>query len=176
MQEMRDFFHHRGQSACVAEVFHQILTRRLEVHQARQFAGQAVKVVDAQRHAQASCDGDQVNNGVGTATNGCQGANRVFKRFARQDLRELHIVVDQLHNASTRFTREHIAPTVYRGVRRISGQAHTQCFDHAGHGARSAHRHAVAVAAVHAALSLKEILQLQRTGAHLFAHAPHASA
>ena len=35
MQEMRDFFHHRGQSACVAEVFHQILTRRLEVHQAR---------------------------------------------------------------------------------------------------------------------------------------------
>ena len=86
MQEVRDFFHHRRQSACVAEVFHQVLTRRLEVDQARQFAGQAVKVVDAQRHAQASCDGDQVNDGIGAATNRRQGANRVLERFTRQDL------------------------------------------------------------------------------------------
>ena len=99
-----------------------------------------------------------MDHGIGTAANCSQSADRILERFARQDLRKLHIVMHQLHNASTRFTRQHIASTVYRWVRRISRQAHAQGFDHAGHGARGAHRHAVAVATVHAALGFKEVL------------------
>ena len=158
VQEMRNFFHHRWQSTCVAEVFHQVLTGRLEIDQARQFTGQAVEVVDAQRHAQAACNRHQVDHGIGTAANRSQSADRILERFACQDLRELHVVVHHLHNASTRFTRQHIASSVHGWIGRISRQAHTQGFDHAGHGARGAHRHAVAVATVHAALGFKEVL------------------
>ena len=99
-----------------------------------------------------------MDHGIGTAANRSQRADRILECFTRQDLRELHVVVHHLHNAAPRFTRQHIASSVHGWVRRISGQAHTQGFDHAGHGARRAHRHAVAVATVHAALGFKEVL------------------
>jgi hypothetical protein len=72
--------------------------------------------------------------------------------------------------------RQHVAPAVHGGVGGVAGQADAQRLDHAGHGAGGAHGHAVAVAAVHAALGLEEVLQLERAGAHLLAHAPDAGA
>jgi hypothetical protein len=79
VQVLRDFLHHHRQAAGVAEVFHQVLARGLQVHQAGQFAGEPVEVVERQFHADAARDGDQVDHRVGGAADRGQRLDRVLE-------------------------------------------------------------------------------------------------
>ena len=148
----------------------------MQVQNVGHVAAQFFEVINGEVDVEATCDGHQVNHGVGRTANGRQGANGVFKGFARENLRNLHVLVNHVHNAAAGFTGQHIAATIDRRVGRIARQANAQGFHHAGHGTGGAHGHAVAVAAVHAAFGFKEVLQFEGACAHLFAHAPQASA
>ena len=81
-----------------------------------------------------------------------------------------------LDDAPPRIAGQHIAPSIHGGVGGVAWQTHAQGLDHAGHGGRCAHGHAVAMAAVHAAFGFEKVSQFQCAGAHLLAHAPHAGA
>ncbi len=84
--------------------------------------------------------------------------------------------MNHVDDAPARFTRQHIASAIHCRVGSIARQTNAQSFHHACHGTGSAHGHAVAVAAVHAALGFKEVLELECAGSHLFAHTPDAGA
>ena len=174
VQQVGDFFHHHLQAAGVAKIFHQVLARGLQIQQARQFRGQMVEVVNAQRHTQSTSDGDQMDHRVGGAANGCQCFDGVFKSFTREDGGEFLVGMHHLDDATACIAGQHIATAVHSGVGGVAGQTHAQGLDHAGHGGCCAHGHAVAVAAVHAALGFKEVSQLQGACTNLLAHAPHA--
>jgi DNA-binding FadR family transcriptional regulator len=176
VQVVGDLLDHHRQAAGIAEVLHQELARRLQVQDAGQLGGQAVEVVERELDADAPGDRQQVDHEVGRAADRGVDLDRVLDRLARQDLRHVQVLVDHADDAPARLAREHVAAAVDGREGRVARQADAQRFDHAGHGARGAHRHAVAMAAVHAALGLEEVLQLERAGAHLLAHLPHAGA
>ena len=176
VQQMLDLFHHHRQATGVAEVLHQVLARRLQVQQAGHFAAQALEVVDRQLQPQPAGNGNQVDHRVGGAANGRQGADGVFEGFAGQHLTDGLIGVHHLHDAPPRLSGQHVAAAVNGREGGIARQADAQGLDHAGHGAGRSHGHAVTVAAVHAAFSLEKLLQLERAGAHLLAHAPDTGA
>ena len=81
-----------------------------------------------------------------------------------------------LDNAPPCIAGQYIAPSIYRGVGGVARQTYAQGFDHASHGGRCAHGHAVAMAAVHTAFGFEEFSQFQGAGSHLLTHAPQASA
>ena len=176
VQQRQDLLHHHRQATGVAEVFHQVLAARLQIHQARQLAGQAVEVFDRQLQAEAAGDGDQVDHGIRAAADRSQRLDRVLERLARQDARQLLVFVNHVDDAPPGFARDDVAAAIDRGIGRVARQADAERLDHARHRARGAHRHAVAVAAVHAAFGLEELGELQGAGAHLLAHAPDAGA
>ena len=174
VQQVLDFFHDHRQASGIAEVFHEVLARRLHVQNAGHFTAQSLKVIQGEFQAQTTGNRDQVNDGVGRATDGGQCANGVFKSFAREHLADGLVGVNHLHNPATRVACQNVATTIYSWEGGIAWQADAQGLHHAGHGAGGAHGHAVAMAAVHAAFGIKEVSQLQGASTHLFAHAPDA--
>ena len=176
VQVFGDFFHHHRQTARVAEVFHQVLARGLQVHQAGQVGRQAVEVVQRQVHTDTPGNGQQVDHHVGGAAHGSVDLDRVFNRLAGQDLGHDQVFMHHVHNTPPRHPRQHVAPPVHSRVGRVAGQANTQCLDHTGHGAGGAHGHAVAVAAVHTTLGLVEVLHGELARAHHLTHLPHTGA
>ena len=149
-----------------------MIARRLQVQNIGQLAAQFLEVVNGQVDVQSARDGNQVNDRIGRAANGGQSADGVFEGFACENLRNFHILVNHIDNASARFTRQHVAPAIYCRVGRVARQANAQRLHHACHGAGRAHGHAVAMAAVHAAFGFKEVLQFEGACSNLFAHAP----
>jgi hypothetical protein len=176
VKQVGDLLHHDRQAAGIAEVLHQVLARRLQVDEARQLAREPVEVVDAELDAEAAGDRDQVDHGVGRAADRRERDDRVLERLPRQHGRDPLVLVDHVDDAPAGHPREHVAPAVDRRIGGVAGQAEAERLDHARHRARRSHRHAVAVAAMHAALGIEEVLQLERSGAHLLAHAPDAGA
>jgi hypothetical protein len=148
----------------------------LQVEQAGQLARELLEIVDAELHAEAAGHGDEVDDGVGRAADRRQGDDGVLERLAREDLRQALILVDHVDHAPARHPRQHVAAPVDSGIGGVAGQPQAQRLDHRRHRARRAHGHAVTVAAVHAALGVEEVLQLEGPGAHLLAHAPDARA
>ena len=69
-----------------------------------------------------------------------------------------------------------VAPRIDGGNRRVAGQRDAQRLDHAGHRRRRAHRHAVALRAMHARFGGGEFLLRHLAGAHVFRHLPDARA
>ena len=113
-----------------------------------------------------------MDHGIGAAADSRKRADRVFEGLAGEDARELLVLVDHFNDAPPCPSGQHIATAIDGRIGRIARQANPQRLDHRGHGARGAHGHAVAMAAMHAALGLEKILQFERAGANLFAHAP----
>ena len=89
MDHVRQFANHRRNAACVVEIFHQKLARRLDVHQQRQIMTHAVEIVQRKRHAHATRDRQHVQHEVARPADRRVHANRILERFARQDLRNL---------------------------------------------------------------------------------------
>ena len=176
VQVFGNLFHHHRQTTRVTKVFHQVLARGLQVHQAGQVGRQAVEVVQCQVHTDTPGNRQQVDYQVGGATHGCVDLDGVFDRLAGQDLRHDQIFMHHVHNTPPRHTREYVAAAINSRVGRIAGQTNTQRLDHAGHGAGGAHGHAVAVAAVHTTLGLVEVLHGELACAHHLTHLPHTGA
>jgi hypothetical protein len=139
-------------------------------------AREPVEVVDRELDTEPAGDRDQVDHGVGRAADRGERDDRVLERLAGQDLRQLLVLVDHVDDAPPRRARDHVAPAVDRGIGGVAGQAEAERLDHRRHRARRPHRHAMAVAAAHAAFGVEEVGEPERSGTHLLAHAPDAGA
>ena len=159
MQMGSDRLHDRRQTTGVAEVLHQILAGRLQIDQTRQLASQPIEIINRQGHANSPGNCDQVDHGIGAAADSRKRADRVFEGLAGEDARELLVLVDHFNDAPPCPSGQHIATTIDCRISRVARQANPQRLDHRGHGARGAHGHTVAMAAMHAALGFEKILQ-----------------
>ena len=65
MKKRKDIAEKRRQPAGMEEVLHQILTRGLNVRNARRRSGETVEVIERQRHSETAGDRNQVNDGIG---------------------------------------------------------------------------------------------------------------
>jgi hypothetical protein len=133
---------------------------------------EAVEVLQRELHADAPRDRDEVDHRVGRAADRGKRADRVLEGRAHQDLRKDEVFFHHLHDPAARHAREHIAPRVHGGNRGVARHADAERFHHRGHGRGGAHRHAVAVRAVHARFGLVEFLQRDLAGAQVFRHRP----
>ena len=175
MQHGQDFAHHRGQTTGVAEVFHQVFARWLQVQDVVHFRAQRVEVFKLQFNAHATGNCQQVDHGIGRATDRRIGADGVLEGLARQDLRHLDVLLDHFHDAATGQLSQALAARVSRRNRRVFWQGHAQGLHHAGHGGGGAHGHAGAAGAVHIALAGRELCHGHFTRTHHLTHLPHAS-
>ena len=143
VEHVLDLAHHRRQAARVVEIFHEELARGLQVHEARQLRADLVPVLELERHADAPGDGQQVDDRVGRAADGGVHADRILERGARENFRQRHFLLDHLDDAPPGELRLPVAARIDGGNRRVAGQRDAERFDHARHGRRRAHGHAV---------------------------------
>src|SRR6185437_1283536 len=64
VQQAAELAHDGGQAACVAEVLHQVLAARLQVHQGGHVPDERVEVVEFELDAEAAGDREQVDDRV----------------------------------------------------------------------------------------------------------------
>ncbi len=83
MQKLLNLFHHDRQAASVTKVFHEVIARRLQIQNVGHVAAQFFKVVNGEVDVQSARNGNQVNDGIGRATNGGQSADGIFKSLTR---------------------------------------------------------------------------------------------
>src|SRR5438477_9752342 len=58
------FSENRGKTASVVEILHQIFAGGLKVHEAGQRCSEPFEVVERERHTDAACDCDEMNDSV----------------------------------------------------------------------------------------------------------------
>ena len=126
VQVFGNLFHHHRQATRVAKIFHQVLARRLQVHQAGQVGRQAVEVVQRQVHTDTPGNRQQVDHQVGGAAHGSVHLDGVFDGLPGQDLRHDQVFMHHVHNTPPRHTRQHVAPPVDSRVGGVARQANTQ--------------------------------------------------
>ena len=176
VEHVLDLAHHRRQSARVVEIFHEVLARRLQVHETGQLRADLVPVLELERHADAPGNRQQVNDRVGRAADRGVHADRILERRARENLRQRHFFFDHLDDAPPGELRLPVAARIDGGNRRVAGQRNTQRFDHARHGRCRAHGHAMTLRAMHAGFGGGEFFLRHAAAAHVFGHLPHARA
>ena len=167
---------HRGQTAGIAEVLHQVLAVRHQVDERMHAAARSVPVVERQLDADAPRDGDEMDHRIGRAADRGIGADRVLERRLGQDLRQAHVLLHELDDAPPRHAREHIASCIDRGVSGVAGHGDTERLHHRRHGRGGAHGHAVAVRSMHARFRLMELVERDFSGAQFLGHRPDVGA
>ena len=108
--------HHRRQAAGVAEVLHQVLARRLQVH-----AGTAARCAEAvpvvERRARTPMRPAIAIRWITALVEppiAALASDRVLERLAREDLRQRQVLVHHLDDAPAGHAREHVAARVDR--------------------------------------------------------------
>ena len=122
--------HDRRQAAGVAEVLHQVLAARLQVQQGRDVPGQHVEVVERERHAEAACDGQQVDHRVRRAADRRVDPDRVLERRPGHDGRGSQVVPDQADDDLAGSLRRLVAAGVHRGPGRRVRQLQAERLGH----------------------------------------------
>ena len=99
----------------------------------------------------------QVDHGIGRAADRGVDPDGILEACAGQDLRHAQVLAHHLDDAPARHVGQHVAARIDGGNGGVAGQRHAQRLDHARHGGRGAHGHAVAGGAAHAGLGVDEI-------------------
>ena len=161
MQQARSqkALHHHRQTACVVEVFHQVLARWHQVDDGGNVAPQGVPIVQREWDAHAARNGNQMDHRIGGAANGAADADGVFKSFAGENVGQADIAIDQVDNVPAGTLGQLIAARIHGGDRSVFRQAYAHGFDQTGHGGGCSHGHARARRARHAAFCLHELRQ-----------------
>ena len=81
-----------------------------------------VEIIESERHADASGDRDQMNDGVRGSADGGVGANCVFKCLAGEDLRHAQIFLHHFDDAAAGHLRERVAAGIDGGDGGVAGQ------------------------------------------------------
>ena len=165
MEQVQDLLHHRGQSAGVEEILHQVFAGRLDVGDVGRAARDAVEFVEAQFDAQPPGDGDQVDDGVGGSADRHVHRDGVLERRARHDARRAQVLAHHFDDAAAAHLGHRQPARIRRGNAGAAGQGHAQRFGQAGHGGSGAHHGAVAGAARDAAFDFAPFLFGEAAGA-----------
>ena len=130
---------HSGHATHVAQFFHDIAARRLEVGQHRRAVGHFLEVVNGQRHIGGARHGDQVHHGVGGAAQCDDHRDGVLKRLARQDVRRLDVLLQQIEQRRADAVAFGDLLRAGRRDGRTVGQAQAQRLDGGPHGVGRVH-------------------------------------
>ncbi len=76
----------------------------------------------------------QVQTGVGRATGASHHAGGVLQAFQGHDVTRADVLVDQVHDGTTRGLAIHVAAVIGRGHARAVDQRQADCLGHTGHG------------------------------------------
>ena len=155
------------QAPCVKKIFHQKLATRAQVGQHRRTARELVKAVQCQTNAGPLGHGNQVHDGVGGAAQSQHCGDCVVKRGRGQKIKRLDVLPDHLDHMLAAQAGHLGMAGVGRRYRSSPGQGQAQHLHRAGHGAGSAHGHAVARAAGNTVLDILPILLADVAGTQL---------
>ena len=133
--------HHLRDAARAVQVHREVPPGRLEVAQHRHLPPDPLEVVDRPRHAGGVRDGEEVQHGVGRASDGHDHGDRVLDRLARHDVARLQVCLHRLDEHPRGLARRRDLLLVRVRHRRGVRQAHPERLE------RGAHR----VGGVHAA-------------------------
>ena len=87
---------HLRHAAGAVKINCHIFARRLEIAQHRHLAAHAFEVVDGPFHVGGMRNGQKVQHGVGRAAGGHDEGDRIFNRFARDDVARPQIEFDRI--------------------------------------------------------------------------------
>ena len=108
---------HQWHAARFIEIGRDVLPARLQVAQQRRALGDAVKLLDRERHADFPRDREQVQHGVGRAAAHGHRGDRVLERRARDDLARPLTAAQHVHHqfAHASSAAFELAPILGRG-------------------------------------------------------------
>ena len=165
VEQRQNAAHDRTDAAGFEQVLHQIFAGRLDVGDTGRPAGDAVEILQFQVNAEASGDGEEVDDGVGGAANCHVDGDGVFNRLAGHDVGRFNALEGHLDGALA----AHFGEGQTAGVRRRNGRAarqgHAQSFGDGCHGAGCSHNRAVACRAREAAFNFAEFFVGHAPGA-----------
>jgi hypothetical protein len=124
----------------------------------RDLVADAVEVVERQRDLGLAGDGQQVEDGVGRASEGHDDRDGVLERLLRHDLPGGDALAEQLDDGLTGLVGEVVATVVDRGRGGGAGQAHAEGLCRRGHRVGREHAAAGALAGTDRALDLVDLL------------------
>jgi len=129
----------RHGAADLHEVVHEILTARAQVREDGCLLAKADEVLNAELDAGAVRGGDQMQHGVGGATERDDEGDGVLKRFLGHDVAGGDAALDHVHHGGPGVEAVHHLLAGDGGLRTAVRQRHAQGFDGAGHGVRGIH-------------------------------------
>ena len=95
--------------ARAVKIVEEVLAAGAHVDEHRRALRDLMEAVQVEPDPRPTCERQQVDHGIGRATDGSYCANRVFKRRASEDLRHPQIFVDHLHDAPPRHVGQGVA-------------------------------------------------------------------
>ncbi len=167
--------HHR-QTTGIEEFLHQVVTRRLQVHNRRDITAQPIPVIKRQIDADTSGNGKQVNNRVGRTTDCAVDPDGVLERFLGHNVRRFQVILDHLNDTATGNVRHDATAAVHGRNGRITRKRHTKRLGHAGHGGCGTHGVARARRPRHGNFSFEEIFGADLAGLAVLGKLPQRCA
>ena len=129
----------------------------LEVTEYRNSRPYALEIIELQRHPRCSCDGEQMQNRVGGATDRHRDRDPVLEGPAGEDLPREPLGGDRLHQRRGGCRGAVCLFRIFGRHRRGIGQAHAHGFEHRGHGVGREHPAAGALSGAGAAFHLQQL-------------------
>jgi len=126
-------FHHDRYAADLVHVVHHEPAERLEVAQVRDLLADPGEVVHGQLDPGLVGDRQQVQYGVGRATEGHHHGDRVLERFAGHDLAGGDALLEHGDHGLAAAMGETVAPPIYSRRSSRTGDRHAEGFGSAGH-------------------------------------------
>ena len=172
IQQVPDLAQHGGKATGPEQVLHEVPAGRLEVDEQRHARADPIEIVERQRDAEPSGDGEQVDHRIGRAADGRQGHDRVPERTAGHDVAGSPPGADHLDDQTSAELGLLLEAAVGGWDPGRAGEGHPECLGHEAHRGRGAHRVAVAGAPDHRGLRGDEGSRIERPGSDLLALPP----